>query len=159
MKYLLKTYHLLIPIFLLATCTSCNTMNYSHDTKIFSKYLYSTFFEEIPLNQHYYFLITSNSCFPCVNTFMEIMIKQNSKYLANKVTVITTIPDFEKEKFKTVLKILYDDKGDLNYLDLNLYNLSVFETLEGQIVKRYQFNGENKSDFELFLKSIHIYQK
>lgn len=139
-------------VLFVSAAISCKNKTYKDDTSIFKEYLQNNYNLEIPeKNEHYYLLSNSFVCKGCVVKYlhkMNTMIKTKQ----NHITLITTIDFKILSKLSKKLNVIFDRKGNLDYENLNISNLTIIHTAKGKIVSITNYGISDSeasiSDFE-----------
>lgn len=129
-------------VVLISLC-ACTSKPFSAETEIFKNYLHENFNCEIEPDIHYYFLSGSYACKGCISRYLTIIDSLLPKSNKN-ITLITTLDLKVLATLREKMNILQDTKGNLNYENLNLNNLTLFTTKSGEIIdiSYYTVNDE-----------------
>ena len=103
-------------------------------TKLFTKYMKTTFQHELKEEAHTYFVINKATCKGCVQrTLIElenlIDIQDTSKY-----TFVTSLKTIMERNLKTLPPLLEDKTGKLDMINLDIANLTIIKTKNKEIV-------------------------
>ena len=141
-------------ILLAFLATSCAYDPFARDTAIFSDYLQEYHHKTIGIEKHYYFIVTNNSCNACVRKFTAWMNDNIAPVKLSRITLITSVTDLIDPEIKKNFEMLPDSAGQINYLNLGLYNMSVLITCEGRITGRKQFQSNEEKLFQSFIDGL-----
>ena len=119
--------------FLFFFLVACQTEQ-DPSTKLFAKYLKTTFQHDLKDKPHTYFVINKATCKGCVQrTLIEleklIDIQDTSKY-----TFVTSYKSIMERNLKTLPSLLEDKKGKLDMINLDIANLTIIKTKNKVIV-------------------------
>ena len=131
------------------------SMQIKDKTAMFQEYLGDTFNSGIKEDIQIYFIVDKLACSECVRKMFEI-IDNDLKVDKSNITFIISNPNFFDHNLKNKYNFLIDKKGKIDNLNLELQNVSVFETSQKEIKKVHFFNTDQISEFEVFIKGIYI---
>lgn len=149
----MKTGKIILSMTFLFLFTSCKHAPYKKTTKLFNAYLQDTFNKNIGNQKQYYFIIPKLVCYKCI----QVMTKEMHTELRTKkehITIITSNSHAIYDKTKIDFNVLTDQKGDLDYLDIKLSNLTVFETKNGSIINIHHFSPKQLNRFRNYIADI-----
>lgn len=139
---------------LLLLVVSCTPDPFQKETKKFSAYLKEVQHKEIGEPVHYYFIVTNNSCYPCIKRFTGLILKNLKPHHKEYISLISSVPDIIDPALVNCCEILTDPGGQINFVDLDLYNFTVFVTHYGKINGRRQFQSNQDAQFISFICGI-----
>ncbi|MDT8413052.1 MAG: hypothetical protein RQ875_11350 [Vicingaceae bacterium] len=113
---------------------SCNSKHNVAKTEIFSNYL-EKIDKKIPKEKHLYILTTRLACSGCVHQLVN-SIEKNIHILNNKnISIITSNSKLFSEDIISRVDYYLDVEENLDYINLDLYNITLIETKGGYIEK------------------------
>lgn len=135
---------------------ACNNININdYKTNLLSEYLKSHN-SHIPQEQHLYIIYSNMSCTGCV-MIAEGVIPEYISYM-NKSNTTFIISGKYSDLSDLVEKTNYirDDKQEIEYIDLELFNISLIQTDKGKISNVFSLTTDNLSDFEDVLINAYV---
>ena len=102
------------------------------ETDLFANYLKSLD-KEIPARDHLYILAPKYSCSGCVSDLMPQLERYGDQLNKQGITIITTNPQLFSMELRSNVEFIQDDSGELDYVNLDLYNLVLVETKDEKI--------------------------
>lgn len=150
MKYLLITIFICLSIFY--SCSDLRDKS-GRQTEIFTNYLTENFDEKISEELQYYVLISNFRCIGCVEKNLLELTEFINASNSNHFTFITSDMNVFPESLRTKVKILLDKNNKFDYLNLDIANLTLIETMAGEITFIKSFNLED-SPVPTFIKSL-----
>ena len=132
---------------------TCKHAPHKKTTRLFNEYLQDNFNKKISNQKQYYFVIPKFVCYKCT----QLMTKEIHKQLQVKkehITIITSNPNAIYKKTCTDFNILIDQKGDLDYLDIKLSNITIFETKQEKIINIQHFSPKQLKDFRKYVEQM-----
>lgn len=119
-----------ICFFSLVLITSCKEGKFSKEESIFFNYLKN---ENIKLSSnHLYVLLPQLACKSCVKSLVPIL--EEGEFDVENMTIITTSSKVANNSNLKEISVVLDQNKDLDYLDLNIFNLTYVEVKNSQII-------------------------
>lgn len=130
---------------------SCKSEIDSYETSIFSKYL-GSINKEISVEKHLYIIVPNLVCKGCVVQIkpdLETSIKQLKK---DNITILSSKKNYFSEEIVSATDFYYDEESKIDYIDLELYNITLVETEYESIKKISHLEIDNAESFIDYLK-------
>jgi GTPase involved in cell partitioning and DNA repair len=129
---------------------SCNPSKNSPQTEVFSIYL-KEIEREIPKSSHLYIIAPRLSCSGCVQQ-LATNVENNIDALNKKnISIITSKADLFSDKATSKVNYYLDKKEDIDYIDMDLYNITLIETVDKQVKKIIHLEVEDGNKFVEYL--------
>lgn len=123
--------YLIIVLFSLLSCSSDN--KYEYKERLFKKYLFENFSEKKSNNDAVYVFIPKMACSGCVNAFISDFQTFKDTINCSLITVITSDTN-TYNRLKKYSNILYDYKGNIDRINLELSSVTLFYTKNMKII-------------------------
>lgn len=128
---------------------------YKKETKIFNKYL-DTFSEDIPQEGQLYIIYSNIACNGCISLASQAISEHIGLINESNTTVIYTNPDIIPEMLLQRGTCIFDKCSEIDYINLNIYNVSLIETKDRQIIKIKSVTPNTIISFKEFLNSYYM---
>jgi len=130
---------------------SCNFRHNVAKTEIFSNYL-EKIDKKIPREKHLYILAPRIACSGCVHQLVN-SIEKNILFLNNKnISIITSNSKLFSEEITSRVDYYLDVEEELDYINLDLYNITLIETKDEYIEKIIYLEITDESKLISYIK-------
>ena len=122
---------------------SCNIQKSDRKTEIFSNYLQKEFNVKIPDSLHYYIIIPEYGCKGCMQRIVKLSVERIEDDIRKHVTFILSNRDeiISFDLFQDY-KLLHDKDQVIDYLALNIANVTIIVTRKEKVTKIINVNDE-----------------
>ena len=141
MKYF---YFYIIAIICIVSCN--NTDSSKNKYKIFKNYLNKQFDRQIPLDNHFYYIIPKKPCIGCYKKALLHYKRECKNSDTNCTIIISAIQDFESFSKKINIQnadTLLDFKNNIAYTKLNIINASLVITNNKNVLQLKEFKVDS----------------
>lgn len=133
---------------------SCKPDKNAYQTKVFSNYL-KEIGKVIPQTKHLYIVAPKLSCHGCVYQ-LTTYVENNINILNKKnISIITSKTNLFSNKIASGVDYYLDTKENIDYIDMDLYNITLIETDNQRIEKITQLEAEDGINFVSYLKKYN----
>ncbi|MFA8298961.1 MAG: hypothetical protein ACEPOV_02240 [Hyphomicrobiales bacterium] len=139
-----RSYILLFVLFFFAGCKSDS--KYPLETKILDAYLQEAFSEPIPKDKHLYIIVPVFHCKGCVSRAMRTLSAALEKNTPS-ISLIYSGDVVVDKNIEEKIHINFDQKSILESYNLEVGSVSLFTTIDGEIVKIKHYNTDNMIEF------------
>lgn len=151
MKYYQYNIRIFIQCLVFISFYGCESdQKFDKQTKIFSKYLRENYYIGIQQEEHRYFIVTNNSCPACLE-FLLSGIETKIHFVKQKNSIITSNPSLVPDTLTKCFNYYEDKMSNIDYLNLNIYNLTIIVTSNYKITDIVHFNANDKGKLIKFL--------
>lgn len=152
----LRVIVVMVGIFLLSmNVQTCEKSAYDAYNKIFKAYLHENFNMQIEQTTHYYFISNSFVCRGCVQRYLymlnDFLDEVND---GGDITFIATMNYDILSHLQSKIRVLVDKQRKLDYENLDLNNLNLFVTKDGEIVSVLRISTDDENEFRTTLSDI-----
>jgi len=134
---------------------TCEKSPYDAYTKVFREYMLENFKLQVEQSTHYYFISNTFVCRGCVQRYLymlnDFLDEVNG---GDDITLITTVPYDVLSRLRSKICVLVDKQRNLDYENLDLNNLNLFVTKDGEIGNVRRFSTEDENEFRTALSEI-----
>ncbi|NCU31509.1 MAG: hypothetical protein EOM23_00920 [Candidatus Moranbacteria bacterium] len=125
-------------------------------SEMFRDYLIERHSKIIPENLHYFIVVPGYGCMGCYQSFIPYLTKELHS-VSNSVSFIVSNKEYMNSSFFNNYEFLTDSDRIIDYLPLNIANITVIETKGSKIQKILHLNTMSEtSDF--VIETIGFYQ-
>lgn len=143
---------LLILTIVLFTFGCHRTTERERNTGIFSAYIQKEFDAQIPDSLHYFILVPKLVCKGCATDELLELSTLTDESDRKQITYITSNPELFSPELRQKINLLFDGRGTLDRLNLEIANLTLVETKNRQVNFIKPFYADEGKSLASFLK-------
>jgi len=141
----MKKLHLIL-FYILILFSACKENKADYQTRIFQEYLLSIN-RELPNKPHLYIVTPTLSCKGCVQRLIPSVKNLNE----NNITIITTNKQLFTADVINKVDYYYDEEREIDYLDLDLYSITLILTKNERIEKFDYLEADENEKLESYI--------